>query len=262
MNIPSNYTFGDNSTAARRLQLLAAAFEQSSIDLLQQRAGKPRTALDLGCGPGVTTRLVHEVTGAEQSVGIERSAHFVVAARGSTPEASRISFVQHDLEIAPYPVPPAELVHLRFLLTHLSDPGGGLLRFGHLLVPGGRLIAQEVASLHSAHPTFRRYYQLVAQLQAHHGQCLNVGRDLSELSQQTPLRIEHYGTRKLQIPSVIMAELHALNIATWRQEPFVQENFACSEIDELHGTLLEVVRGRIEAEAIDVTLGELVLVAR
>ena len=70
-----HYTFGDTDLAAERLRLLARMYEPSSGALLESvAAAEPcRLALDLGCGPGHTTRLVAERTRALQVIGIDQS---------------------------------------------------------------------------------------------------------------------------------------------------------------------------------------------
>jgi hypothetical protein len=61
------YAFGDSTPAARRLALLAEVFEPTSRAFLDhvgtRLAGPPGLAVDLGCGPGHTTRLLSSVLG-------------------------------------------------------------------------------------------------------------------------------------------------------------------------------------------------------
>jgi hypothetical protein len=56
------YTFGDTSLAARRLALLADVFEPPSRAFLAEftrvAGDQLDLAVDLGCGPGHSTRLV------------------------------------------------------------------------------------------------------------------------------------------------------------------------------------------------------------
>lgn len=80
-----DYAFGDNEIARRRLMLLAEVFNPSSRPLLVEHV-PPRAhlVLDLGCGPGATTRLVAEVTGADRTVGLDSSSSFLAAARRIT----------------------------------------------------------------------------------------------------------------------------------------------------------------------------------
>jgi hypothetical protein len=76
------YAFGDNEVARRRLALLAEVFNPSSRSLLAEHAPRrARLALDLGCRPGATTRLVAEATRAERTVGLDCPPSFLAAAR-------------------------------------------------------------------------------------------------------------------------------------------------------------------------------------
>src|SRR5260221_11846563 len=81
------YTFGDNDLAAERLRILARAFEPTSRAFLTHvRAsaygsdGAAAHAVDLGCGPGYTTRLVREVVAAALTTGVDRSPRFLARA--------------------------------------------------------------------------------------------------------------------------------------------------------------------------------------
>jgi hypothetical protein len=95
----------------------------------------------------------------------------------------------------------------------------------------GGLSVEETADMVSDHPAFLRYYQLVAELQAAYGQRLWVGAALAgpfpgwttELSLLSPL----------SLPATRMARLHALNLATWRQDPYARAAFASDELDHL-----------------------------
>ena len=81
----------------------------------------------------------------------------------------------------PLPVDPADVVHARFLLTHLAAPVEALRTWAGALAAGGRLVLHEVAALDSADPVLHRYYGLVADLQRHHGQALDIGDRLAAL---------------------------------------------------------------------------------
>jgi len=84
------YAFGDSALAARRLALLAEVFEPTSRSFLAhvgaQLAGPPpQLAVDLGCGPGHTTRLLCSVLRPGHVLGLDQSASFVALAAGDAP---------------------------------------------------------------------------------------------------------------------------------------------------------------------------------
>jgi trans-aconitate 2-methyltransferase len=252
-----SYTFGDNPTAAERLALLAEVFEPATRDLLGRWAPERiEAAVDLGCGPGHSTRLVHAVTGARRTTGVERSAQFLEVARAAA--VPGIDYLQHDVTLLPLPVPPARLVHARFLLTHLPEPAGALRGWTAALAPGGRLVAQETARLTSATPALRRYYELVAEVQRAHGQALDIGDRLADLAAATGARLLHAGTCGLRPPVPAMARLHALNLRTWRTDP-AAGHLDAGELDALEAELTAIAGGAA-AEPIEHDLAELVLV--
>jgi len=90
----SRYTFGDTPPAARRLDLLAALFEPPTASFLRRDAlQQPGLAIDLGCGPGHTTRLVALTTGAVRTVGLDTSEAFLEAARAG-PAVPGVEFMR------------------------------------------------------------------------------------------------------------------------------------------------------------------------
>src|SRR3954452_5354136 len=196
MNEPGGdvYTFGASSTAARLLDLLADVYAAGTRALLTRHCpAAPAHAVDLGCGPGHSTRLLHAATGAERTPGVERSADFLDLARARSEPG--VEYVQADVAREPVPVDPADLVHARFLLTHLAAPIRSVRIWAGLLRPQGRLVLSEVARLVSREPALGRYYELVAELQQHHDQALDVGRQLAEIGSESGLRIEHQAIR-------------------------------------------------------------------
>lgn len=255
------YTFGTSPTAARRLDLLAAVFEPGSRALLR-RWGRPEGAVshavDLGCGPGHTARLVHEVTGAQRTTAVERSPELAELARAAVPDG--VTVVEADVTADPLPVDPADVIHCRFLVTHLSAPRRALRVWGEALSPGGRLILTEVARLTSREPVLGRYYELVGELQEHHGQALDVGAVLADTVAAAGLTVEHSAVRAWHPPLAEMAALHALNIRTWRGDSYAAGAFDPDELDAIEAALVEIARGA-PAEPIEQELAEIVAVA-
>ena len=160
------------------------------------------------------------------------------------------------------PAETADLLYGRYLLAHLADPVRALRAWMGAVRRGGRVMVQETARLTSPVREFRRYYELLARLQRHHGQEPEIGARLgtlaaSELPQAT--RVLHVGLRSLRLPATAMARLHVMNLRTWRGEPFVQRTVDAAELDELEAWLGAAATGGVRLPPVEQDLGELVL---
>ena len=249
------YTFSDTASAADRLRLLAEVYAASSTALLARHVPPgPGLALDLGCGPGHTTLLLHRVTGAAHTIGVDRSPAFLALA--SQQGRPGVEFVEQDV-VDPLPG-PADVVFARFLLTHLSDPARAVRTWAQALAPGGRLVLQEVARLVSTDPALGRYYELVAELQQAQGQDLQIGARFGELADRAGLTAQYLGVRALRPDPHEMAVLHVLNLRNWRTVPDLGVDD--DELDAVDDALVEIAHGRLPAESIEQDLAEAVLV--
>jgi trans-aconitate 2-methyltransferase len=256
MSTETHYTFGDGDVAALRLRLLAETYAPSSAALLAVLGKAGGGVLDLGCGPGHTTELLAAALRPTWTVGLDRSARLVEAARARLPA---LRFLVHDVVAAPFPVPPAAVVYARFLLTHLSDPVAALRGWGGALAPGGRLVLEETASLESDHPAFRRYYALVEALQAHYGQRMRVGAEFAALAAAAGLTPERAGVVVLELPPERMAALHALNLRTWGEDPFARTRLDAAELAALRRALERVAAGQEAAGPVRSAMGQAIL---
>src|SRR5262249_9117387 len=80
----SIYSFGETNLAAERLRIVSEVFDSTSEAFLCETVrNRPRLAIDLGCGPGFTTRLLSRIARPERTVGVDRSEAFLSRARAS-----------------------------------------------------------------------------------------------------------------------------------------------------------------------------------
>jgi trans-aconitate 2-methyltransferase len=241
------YAFGDSEPAARRLGLLADVFEPPSRAFLSRFAADPvDLAVDLGCGPGHSTRLVASVLGARCTLGLDQSASFVAMAEAAAPPG--VSFAVHDVTVVPFPAGPAGIVYGRFLLTHLPDPPATLAAWATQLAPGGLLLVDEVERIRTAQPALRGYLDTAAALLASRGHRLEVGAALHRLPDPPCLTRRHDQVAHLAPPAALAAELFAQNLAVWRDSAVQTRVATGPELDRLAGALAEVADGAAEGE--------------
>lgn len=231
----SPYAFGDTAPARRRLARLAEVFEDASREFLREAvAFRPTLALDLACGPGYSTRLVAEVTGAVRTVGVDSSGPFLEAAREAASEM--ISFVEHDVSSVALPV-GADLMYARFVLSHLSDPEGAVAGWASQLAPAGLLALDETESIRTTNPVLCTYLEVVADLLASRGADLYVGPRLHVLTEGPGWQQRASRLRVVDLPTPVAAELFAMNLAVWRSDPYAGQ---ANHLDELAAELQEL----------------------
>jgi len=243
----AGYAFGDSALAARRLGLLARVFEPTSRSFLAAAvhlAGSPvELAVDLGCGPGHTTRLLVSVLRPRRTVGLDQSAFFVGLAAEDPPPGA--SFAVHDVTAVPFPCPPAGLLYCRFLLGHLADPAGALAGWATQLAPGGLLLVDEVERIRTGQPALRRYLELAAALLAARGHALEIGPRLQRLPDPPGLARRHDRAAPLAPPAARAAELFARNLAVWGDDAARSGVAAHQELDRLAAELAAVAAGQV-----------------
>jgi trans-aconitate 2-methyltransferase len=209
----TRYTYGDTDLAAKRLALVAAVFESTSrAFLVAVGPAHPSLAVDLGCGPGYTTRLVHEVTGADRTLGLDASASHIERARASAPAA--VSFAVHDAMRLPFPDGPTDLVFARLLVAHLADPAEAIARWSSTLREHGRILLDDLEAIETDEPTFRTYLDDVAiPVVTAQGARLLVGEALHAMPDPEGTQRVHDQVVPLTPPASVTARIFAMNLA-------------------------------------------------
>ena len=233
------YLFGDTDLAARRLRVLAEAFEPSSRAFITF-ASKARTrlAVDLGCGPGHTTHMLAAALPGAQVVGLDNSLQFLRQAEKTATD--QVSFRLHDVNHTPFPVSPCDAIYARFLLTHQKSPEQRVTAWVSQLAPGGRLLLEETDAIHVEVSAFNQYVEIVAAMLADSGYDLCVGKTLQAMP--TPAGVVLRESRQAIVPMAndLAAELFSMNIQTWKHNDFVQRNCSPESIQVLETDLAEL----------------------
>lgn len=244
------YLFRDTEIAARRLRVLADVYDPASRAFLQDQdivINTPRIAVDLGCGPGYTTRMLAESTRCERAIGIDASEYFLDLARENAPE--HISFVQHDVTQVPFPVEQSDLIYCRFLLTHLKDPQRIVERWGTQLRPQGLLLVEEVEWIQTGHPLLSRYLDIVAATLEQQANQLYIGSLLDAMEVGNGLRRRMSRVYRLPVMTKQAATMFSMNIPSWKNQDFVRERYGLEMIEQLErelGELAESATGEEE----------------
>lgn len=235
------YTFGDNEQASLRLRQLAEIYQQETRELLQRGSVRaPRLAVDLGCGPGWSTQLIRDVLSPDRTVGLDASDRYIAEARKQHPY---LEFEVHDVARAPFPVQTPDILFCRFVLTHLTAIADVLRTWSSIAASGALLFVHETESMETDNLSLRRYYEMVAQLQKHYGQTLEVGRILEASFENSGWRLRENRRVLLEKPADQMAGLHLANLRTWRHDAYASQAFDVNEVDRLEASLEQIALG-------------------
>lgn len=243
------YLFKDTERAAQRLRVLADVYAVSSSAFLQDMVGEtPQLAIDLGCGPGYTTRLLADVTRCARAVGIDSSEHFLILAASNAPE--HLSFVRHDVTQIPFPTGPGDLIFFRLLLTHLQDPLAVVERWGTQLRSRGKLLLEEVEWIHTEQPLLRQYLDIVASLLEQQANELYIGSSLEKQQPGAGLKRGFSRIYALPVSTAQAATLFSMNIPSWKNHPFIQQRYGAI-IDQVERDLQNLAETALATDEIE-----------
>jgi SAM-dependent methyltransferase len=133
------YAF-DNARPAQleRLRTLEALFDDGTFRLLDARGIRPDwRCLEVGAGGGSVARWLCARAGSVLATDLD-TRHIAGLAEPNL-EVRIHDVLEHDL-----PAGEFDLIHLRMVLTWLSDPEAALARLVAALKPGGTLLAEEM----------------------------------------------------------------------------------------------------------------------
>jgi SAM-dependent methyltransferase len=244
----TTYLFGDTDIAVQRLRLVAAAYAEATSTFVREWGLRQSdVVVDLGCGPGYSTRLLAEVLQGAHTVGLDNSARFIALAQQEA--AARVTFHLHDVERVPLPASPATVLFCRLLLTHIAQPQAALARWATQLQPYGRLLIQEVEWIHTNSATFTTYLDMQQTVLAKQAHCLYIGPTLDAMPDPALLQRRASQVQCVPVAPAHVAMMFWLNFQTWKQHPHVQTQYAADQLTRLEGELQQLTdptRGEVE----------------
>ena len=230
------YTFGTDEAAAQRLGEIARFFNPPAVDFIKEHVDGPvGSALDLGCGPGHTTDMLSSAVDCPDAYGMDISSKFIMMAAERFPLCT---FIEHDVTKPPFPV-RAEVMYVRFLLSHLHHVVDLVNVWTSQLKPGGRLLIEELERVDTEVPIFEEYLAVNEGLVASKGASLYVGGLLAD--GEYDAGILYNECVELPVPNHTVATWFLPNTLTvWEEEPYVLEKVSPDRRRAISGEILRI----------------------
>ncbi|MEX0756302.1 MAG: class I SAM-dependent methyltransferase [Actinomycetota bacterium] len=239
----SRYTLGHTPASAERLRYVAAIADEQTRFLLENLTidEPPALVVDLGCGPGYTTRLLAETLRPDRTVGLDVAESFLEVARQSSHEG--LEYRRHDLLEGELPVSDADVVFTRFLLSHLPRPTSHLGTWSRALALGGRLILVEVERVNSPDAVFTDYLAMLDGLLRSQGGVFSVGPVLAEAERPEDMTTELDRVATFDVPASLAGRSFHLNLQNVRNDPYVLDEVGPERVDRIDRGLASLAEG-------------------
>ncbi|MBN1121859.1 MAG: class I SAM-dependent methyltransferase [Anaerolineae bacterium] len=234
----TRYTFGSDERAAERLKSISTVFNREARKVITPyiNGQTPALALDLGCGPGYTTTMLAEVSGADRTCGLDQSAEYIRRASEAFPH---LEFIRHDVTVTPFPARP-DIIYARFLLSHLTDAVSLINRWLGELAPGGLCFIDEVEKVVTTVPAFQTYLDISDRIVRSGGGSLWIGSLLGQ-GDYADCEVLYNERDRLPVDDRDAAEWFYPNtVILWPGSELVAQHLSTDEQESIRGELLRL----------------------
>jgi SAM-dependent methyltransferase len=223
----SDYVIRGGVEGRERLRVLSRVMQPTSLGLLHRAGIRPGMAcLEVGCGGGdLAFDMARAVGSAGRVLGtdIDQKALDLATLEAAGLRLSNVEFRVADITETT-PGVDFDLVHARFVLTHLANPDRALARMRAALRPGGVIAVEDIDFRgHFSYPestALQRYVELYTEIVRRKGGDANIGPRLPSLL--TGVGFENVQMHVIQ-PAATVGEIKLLT-------PLTMENIAGSVV--------------------------------
>jgi ubiquinone/menaquinone biosynthesis C-methylase UbiE len=231
-----------------RLLVLSRVMRPTTLSLLNQAGIQPgMKCLEIGCGSGDVAFDLAWIVGLNGSVVATDIDEIKLRMARQEANKNQVPNVEFRLaDILEDELENFDLVHARFVLTHLANPRKALEKVRRALNPGGVLAVEDVDFrghfCHPEHPAFSRYVELYTKTAQRRGADPDIGPRLPGLLIRTGferVQINVVQVASMSDDSKLMAPITMENIA----DAVLAEGLASpAEIDRLVNELYAFAR--------------------
>jgi len=214
---PREYALGTNDAEIVRLGLQHRMWSAAAYSIWERagiRAGQ--TVLDIGCGPGYTSRdLAGVVTPAGKVIAVDESARFIehVKQRPLSPAEAAIDARVGDVQQLALTAESIDAAYQRWVLCFVKDPDAVIRGVANALKRGGVFVSQDYLHYEGillAPPSepFQRFVKVVAEAWRGHGGDTEIGMRL-------PAILAKHGMKTVEISPLHRVARAGSPLWTW-----------------------------------------------
>ena len=184
----SSYVIRGGIEGRERLRILARVMRPTTLDLLRRAGIQPgMTCLEVGCGGGDLACDMAQMVGPAGKIvatDIDEKKLEIAGREAQAQQLTNVEFRLADITESD-PGTSFDLIHARFLLTHLANPAHALAKMRQALRPGGIVVIEDIDFRgHFSHPdtaALWRYVELYTETVRRRGADANIGPRLPAL---------------------------------------------------------------------------------
>jgi ubiquinone/menaquinone biosynthesis C-methylase UbiE len=178
----SDYVIRGGVEGRDRLRILSRVMRQVTLACLVQSGIKEGMAcLEIGCGAGDVAFDMARITGPHGKVvgtDIDETELELCRREAADLQLNNVEFRIGDITQGTF-APEFDLVHARFVLTHLADPARALGNMRGALRPGGVMVVEDIDFRghfsYQESPALARYVELYSEVVRRKGADPNIG---------------------------------------------------------------------------------------
>jgi len=226
-NKEDTYILGTGKAASKKLDMQQEILREGSYKHLEKAGlSEGQVVWDIGCGGGAMTSYLAKVVGARGRVyAIDKSEELLEIARAKIKSEGleNVTFIQGDIRSQKdLSMGTADLIYMRFVLTHVKDPEVVINIGKNLLKDGGVALSQEpILSTYynsSKHEIFREYVKAIADVGKKMGVDYDLGKRLLTLYEQAGYVETNVDYNQPQVKIAYVKETLPLDIAEWKDK--------------------------------------------
>lgn len=234
------YTFGTDKIGENRLKSIAYFFNPLAKKFIKKHLGYDiNNAIDLGCGPGFTTKMLSEIINCNNIIGFDNSRNFIKTAKL---KYNNLKFILYDVTKIPFPI-KADLMYCRFLLSHLPDVLSVVNNWIEELNKNGKIFIDEVEDVITEKNIFKRYLKINSDLIKSQNAKLFIGKILANMKYNG--KIIQNTCNILPVNNWQAASwFYPNSISIWEKEKYILNNISKNERKEIASGLKNIMESK------------------